>query len=110
MLRPIVPLYCSALSLARSAQAQRDNESCFFMRVAGVQRFTRCYHVKMAQKTEWCVFVCVPSDSSELAYMPSLIDYHDGSGRLHSHTQGTAPLTEIERPKRSSALKGPCLN
>ncbi|GBP59873.1 hypothetical protein EVAR_44549_1 [Eumeta japonica] len=26
----IVPLYCSALSLTRSAQAERDNESCFF--------------------------------------------------------------------------------
>ncbi|GBP18585.1 hypothetical protein EVAR_14355_1 [Eumeta japonica] len=29
-LRPLVPLYCSALSLARSAQAERDNESRFF--------------------------------------------------------------------------------
>ncbi|GBP85199.1 hypothetical protein EVAR_47635_1 [Eumeta japonica] len=29
-LRPVVSLYCSALSLARSAQAERDNESCFF--------------------------------------------------------------------------------
>ncbi|GBP27464.1 hypothetical protein EVAR_14285_1 [Eumeta japonica] len=29
-LRPIVPLYCSALSLARAAQAERDNASCFF--------------------------------------------------------------------------------
>ncbi|GBP45036.1 hypothetical protein EVAR_23510_1 [Eumeta japonica] len=44
--RPIVPLYCSALSLARSAQAQRDNESCFFVRAAGVHRFIRCYQVK----------------------------------------------------------------
>ncbi|GBP49638.1 hypothetical protein EVAR_37420_1 [Eumeta japonica] len=26
---------CSALSLARSAQAERDNESCFFVRAAG---------------------------------------------------------------------------
>ncbi|GBP52330.1 hypothetical protein EVAR_38476_1 [Eumeta japonica] len=32
---------CSALSLARSAQAERDNESCFFMRAAGVHRFIR---------------------------------------------------------------------
>ncbi|GBP15724.1 hypothetical protein EVAR_93913_1 [Eumeta japonica] len=29
----------SALSLARSAQAERGNESCFFMRAAGVHRF-----------------------------------------------------------------------
>ncbi|GBP23335.1 hypothetical protein EVAR_22191_1 [Eumeta japonica] len=29
-LRPVVPLCCYALSLARSAQAERDNESCFF--------------------------------------------------------------------------------
>ncbi|GBP75381.1 hypothetical protein EVAR_34748_1 [Eumeta japonica] len=39
---------CSALSLARSAQAERDNESCFFVRAAGVHRFIRRYHVKSA--------------------------------------------------------------
>ncbi|GBP44790.1 hypothetical protein EVAR_86605_1 [Eumeta japonica] len=32
---------CSALSLARSAQAERDNESCFFVRAASVHRFIR---------------------------------------------------------------------
>ncbi|GBP81376.1 hypothetical protein EVAR_61774_1 [Eumeta japonica] len=31
-LRPILPLYCSALSLARLAQVERDNESCFFVK------------------------------------------------------------------------------
>ncbi|GBP38225.1 hypothetical protein EVAR_18104_1 [Eumeta japonica] len=31
----------SALSLARSAQAERDNESCFFVCTADVQRFIR---------------------------------------------------------------------
>ncbi|GBP71100.1 hypothetical protein EVAR_53380_1 [Eumeta japonica] len=36
----------SALSLARSAQAKRDNESCFFVHAAGVHRFIRRYHVK----------------------------------------------------------------
>ncbi|GBP78434.1 hypothetical protein EVAR_63385_1 [Eumeta japonica] len=36
----------SALSLARSAQAERDNESCFFVHVAGIHRFIRRYHVK----------------------------------------------------------------
>ncbi|GBP42939.1 P protein [Eumeta japonica] len=35
-----------ALSLARLAQAERDNESGFFMRTAGVHRFIRRYHVK----------------------------------------------------------------
>ncbi|GBP90037.1 hypothetical protein EVAR_68378_1 [Eumeta japonica] len=35
----------SALSLERSAQAERDNESCFFVRAAGVHRFIRSYHV-----------------------------------------------------------------
>ncbi|GBP21822.1 hypothetical protein EVAR_6794_1 [Eumeta japonica] len=30
MYMPLVPVYCSALSLARSAQAEHDNESCFF--------------------------------------------------------------------------------
>ncbi|GBP14283.1 hypothetical protein EVAR_7702_1 [Eumeta japonica] len=35
----------SALSLARSAQAERDNELCFFVRAAGVHRFIRRYHV-----------------------------------------------------------------
>ncbi|GBP08719.1 hypothetical protein EVAR_7306_1 [Eumeta japonica] len=35
----------SALSLARSAQAERDNESCFYVRAAGVHRFIRRYHV-----------------------------------------------------------------
>ncbi|GBP35006.1 hypothetical protein EVAR_28471_1 [Eumeta japonica] len=37
----------SALSLACSAQAERDNESCFFVRAAGVQRFIRRYHIKI---------------------------------------------------------------
>ncbi|GBP75080.1 hypothetical protein EVAR_48761_1 [Eumeta japonica] len=41
-----MPPYCSALSLARSAQAERDNESCFFMRAASVHRFIRRYHIK----------------------------------------------------------------
>ena len=35
-----------ALSLARSDQAERDNESCFFVRAASVHRFVRRYHVK----------------------------------------------------------------
>ncbi|GBO99839.1 hypothetical protein EVAR_74236_1 [Eumeta japonica] len=35
----------SALSLVHSAQAERDNESCFFMRAANVHRFIRRYHV-----------------------------------------------------------------
>ncbi|GBP90329.1 hypothetical protein EVAR_37389_1 [Eumeta japonica] len=33
----IAPLYCSELSLAHTAQAERDNESCFFVR-AGSRR------------------------------------------------------------------------
>ncbi|GBP81841.1 hypothetical protein EVAR_59736_1 [Eumeta japonica] len=37
----------STLSLARSAQAQRDNESYFFVRAAGVHRFIRRYHIKI---------------------------------------------------------------
>ncbi|GBP55509.1 hypothetical protein EVAR_36232_1 [Eumeta japonica] len=36
----------SALSLARSAQAERDNKSCFSVCAAGVHRFIRRYHVK----------------------------------------------------------------
>ncbi|GBP45783.1 hypothetical protein EVAR_76088_1 [Eumeta japonica] len=36
----------SALSLARSAQAERDNKSCFFVHAAGVHRFIRRYHFK----------------------------------------------------------------
>ncbi|GBP56661.1 hypothetical protein EVAR_12340_1 [Eumeta japonica] len=36
----------SALSLARSAQEERDNESYFFVRAAGVHRFLGRYHVK----------------------------------------------------------------
>ncbi|GBP81491.1 hypothetical protein EVAR_64200_1 [Eumeta japonica] len=36
----------SALSLARSAQAERDNESCFFVCAAGVHRLIRRFHVK----------------------------------------------------------------
>ncbi|GBP37853.1 hypothetical protein EVAR_21388_1 [Eumeta japonica] len=35
----------SALSLARSAQEERDNESCFFGRAAGVHRFISRYHI-----------------------------------------------------------------
>ncbi|GBP38379.1 hypothetical protein EVAR_36332_1 [Eumeta japonica] len=37
----------SALSLARSVQAERDKESYFFVRAACVNRFIRHYHVKM---------------------------------------------------------------
>ncbi|GBP41020.1 hypothetical protein EVAR_82980_1 [Eumeta japonica] len=36
----------SALLLAHSAQAERDNESCFFVRAAGVHRFIRRYQIK----------------------------------------------------------------
>ncbi|GBP40768.1 hypothetical protein EVAR_26432_1 [Eumeta japonica] len=36
-----------SLSLARSAQAERDNESCFFVRAAGGHRLTRRCHVKI---------------------------------------------------------------
>ncbi|GBP00306.1 hypothetical protein EVAR_899_1 [Eumeta japonica] len=40
----------SALSLAHSAQSERDNESCFFVRAAGVHRFIRRYHVNNKRK------------------------------------------------------------
>ncbi|GBP32161.1 hypothetical protein EVAR_80929_1 [Eumeta japonica] len=36
-----MPLYCSALSLARSAQAERDNESCFFNSFSVVSQYVR---------------------------------------------------------------------
>ncbi|GBP05624.1 hypothetical protein EVAR_3087_1 [Eumeta japonica] len=36
----------SAFSLARSAQAERDNESCFYVHAAGFQRFIKRHHVK----------------------------------------------------------------
>ncbi|GBP86989.1 hypothetical protein EVAR_67752_1 [Eumeta japonica] len=36
----------SAFSLARSAQGECDNESCFCVRAAGVHRVIRRYHVK----------------------------------------------------------------
>ncbi|GBP28592.1 hypothetical protein EVAR_85791_1 [Eumeta japonica] len=44
--RSCLSIACSALSLARSAQAERDNESCIFVRAAGVHRFIRRYHIK----------------------------------------------------------------
>lgn len=37
--RSCLSMACSALSLARSAQAQRDHESCFFVSADGVHRF-----------------------------------------------------------------------
>ncbi|GBP88661.1 hypothetical protein EVAR_66688_1 [Eumeta japonica] len=57
--RSIVPLYCSALSLARSAQAERDNESCFFVCAAGVHRFISvtkmgCSGYRIVQDTKLC--------------------------------------------------------
>ncbi|GBP88285.1 hypothetical protein EVAR_100127_1 [Eumeta japonica] len=39
----------SALSLARSTQAERDNESCVFVRAAGIYRFIKRYHVKRSK-------------------------------------------------------------
>ncbi|GBP39760.1 hypothetical protein EVAR_23086_1 [Eumeta japonica] len=47
---------CSALSLARSAQAERDNESCFFVHAADVHRFirrmTRNEHFRFLSNTQ----------------------------------------------------------
>ncbi|GBP50079.1 hypothetical protein EVAR_39658_1 [Eumeta japonica] len=41
------PLYRSFRALARTlGSGERDNESCFFVRAASVQRFIRPYHVK----------------------------------------------------------------
>ncbi|GBP71629.1 hypothetical protein EVAR_53112_1 [Eumeta japonica] len=42
----------STLSLARSAQAERKNESCFFVRAASVYRFIRRYHVKRKSRCD----------------------------------------------------------
>ncbi|GBP23718.1 hypothetical protein EVAR_13673_1 [Eumeta japonica] len=39
--RSYLSIACSALSLARLAPAERDNESCFFVRAAGVHPFIR---------------------------------------------------------------------
>ncbi|GBP57836.1 hypothetical protein EVAR_41505_1 [Eumeta japonica] len=47
--RSCLSIACTALSLARSAQAERDNASCFFVRATGVHRFIRRYHVKILQ-------------------------------------------------------------
>ncbi|GBP41523.1 hypothetical protein EVAR_20328_1 [Eumeta japonica] len=45
----------SALSLARSAQAERDNESYFFVRAAGVHRFFTLHAAyRQAIAYEWC--------------------------------------------------------
>ncbi|GBP92574.1 hypothetical protein EVAR_70948_1 [Eumeta japonica] len=49
----------SALSLARSAQAERDNKSCFFVRAAGVHRFIRRYHVKIKRCAEGKLYDCL---------------------------------------------------
>ena len=43
--RSCLSIACSAPSLERSAQAESDDESYFFVRAAGVHRFTRRYHV-----------------------------------------------------------------
>ncbi|GBP15489.1 hypothetical protein EVAR_70441_1 [Eumeta japonica] len=43
--RSYISIACSALSLAHSPQAERDNESRFFVRAAGLHRFIRRYHV-----------------------------------------------------------------
>ncbi|GBP67293.1 hypothetical protein EVAR_43804_1 [Eumeta japonica] len=57
---------CSVFSLARSAQAERDNESCFFVHEAGVHRFIRRQHVKR-KESGW------PSPESSLAeFAPSV--------------------------------------
>ena len=36
----VLSITCSALSLARQARTERDNESCLFVRAAGIDRFT----------------------------------------------------------------------
>ncbi|GBP85176.1 Protein disconnected [Eumeta japonica] len=43
----------SALSLEHSAQTERDNESCFYLRVAGVHRFIRRYHESQSGADRW---------------------------------------------------------
>ncbi|GBP43807.1 hypothetical protein EVAR_82238_1 [Eumeta japonica] len=45
--RSCLSIPCSALLLARSAQEERDNESCFFVQATGVYRFIRRYHVNI---------------------------------------------------------------
>ncbi|GBP01390.1 hypothetical protein EVAR_74112_1 [Eumeta japonica] len=47
----------STLSLARSAQAERDNGSSFFVRAAGVHRFIRRYHVKKNISLSNCITI-----------------------------------------------------
>lgn len=50
-IRPIMPLYrLFSLSLARLVQAERDNESCFFVSAAGVHQFIStlsCQNIEM---------------------------------------------------------------
>ncbi|GBP83237.1 hypothetical protein EVAR_52036_1 [Eumeta japonica] len=39
--RSCLSIACSALSLARSTETERDNESCFVVRAVGIRRFIR---------------------------------------------------------------------
>ncbi|GBP40512.1 hypothetical protein EVAR_30571_1 [Eumeta japonica] len=57
----------SALSLAHSAPAERDNESRFFVRAAGVHRFLRRYHVETSGGLNDITLIISLTHDSQLA-------------------------------------------
>ncbi|GBP66731.1 hypothetical protein EVAR_50110_1 [Eumeta japonica] len=69
----------SALSLARSAQAERDNESCFFVRTAGIHRFIR---PGMGEVKRFPLMVCTKNATGEDVKLPIYIEPEDDFGTL----------------------------
>ncbi|GBP81981.1 hypothetical protein EVAR_65587_1 [Eumeta japonica] len=80
----------SALSLARSAQAERDNESCFFVRAAGVHRFIRRTRVPKLVKNDKVSTYCYPTAEAQ-----SLPIFDLALGALHGAGAGRAVLVTI---------------
>ncbi|GBP52482.1 Xylulose kinase [Eumeta japonica] len=74
----------SALSLVRSAQAERNNESCFFVRADGVHRLIRRSHVKnleISQRTKLCRCE-VRHESAAMEYNRNATEKKEKSGSV----------------------------
>ncbi|GBP67879.1 hypothetical protein EVAR_38347_1 [Eumeta japonica] len=80
-----------ALSLARSAQAERDNESYFFVRAAGVHRFKRRSAAARASPLADRV-VAVRHGGAAVAVSPSAAAPH------HAHAPIARARRETFRP------------
>ncbi|GBP85569.1 hypothetical protein EVAR_64560_1 [Eumeta japonica] len=108
----------SAVSLARSAQAERDNESCFFIHAAGVHGFIRVSdnntlirHGQSADRRPVPPAPSRPSTSAPLSAVCRVTRNDDGT--LHTPIGLNVNLSDVERiacPCRAGAGAGAAMH